>query len=67
MSGSHRCSGGASRGLVMAGMGVLFYKGEVVTFEQRPKRSEGMSRELGERASQKNGAAYAKALGWTHR
>lgn len=47
-------------------MGVLFYKGDVVTFEQRPKRSEGMSRDPGERASREDGAAYAKALEWTH-
>lgn len=52
--------------LVMAGMGVLFYKGDVVTFEQRPKRSEGMSGDLRERASQEDGTVYAKALGWTH-
>lgn len=58
--------GRGSRGLVMAGMGVLFYKGDVVTIEQRPKRSEGMSRDLGERASQEGGTAYAKALGWTY-
>lgn len=38
MSGGNKCSGG-SRELVM---GVLFYKGDVVTFEQRPKKSEGI-------------------------
>ena len=50
----------------MAGMGVLFHKGEVVIFEQRLRGSEGMSQDLGERASQEDGTARANALGCTY-